>query len=170
MNNRRAGQDDLPTPPDAERRANLWDRREFMVAAGAAAGATAGLGAPVEAAAAAAVQRPSFHMIVADTRFAESRAFAAEAARAGNRVAWITGDITDLWYDELDLLWREKKVAIAGLTGYAAFFCLERLAWDRGLRVAFKEEHRRTDSGQPDLLYRWVIAPKPGHRIRGDAA
>jgi hypothetical protein len=32
-------------------------------------------------------------------------------------------------------------VAIAGLTGYGALFCLERLAWDQRLRVVFRAEH-----------------------------
>jgi len=167
--NRRAGDDGLHASRAAERRRELWDRREF-IAAGAALGAAAGLATAMETAAAAPAELTSFHMAVADTRFPESRAFAAEAQRAGNRIAWITGDITDLWYKELDLLWREKKAPIAGLTAYGAFFCLERLAWDRGLRVTFRDERQRTGSGHPDTLYRWIIAPKPGHRIRGDAA
>ncbi len=37
--------------------------------------------------------------------------------------------------------------ALAGLTDNAAFFCLERLAMNRGLRVVFKGEHRRLASG-----------------------
>ena len=148
---------------------SLWNRRDFLIASGAAMGVCSTLPAAMGAANAATTQLLPLHLIVADTRFTESHAFAAEAARAGNRVAWITGDITDLWYNELDLLWRENKVAIAGLTGYAAFFCLERFAWDRGLRVAFKEELQRTGSGQPSSLYRWIIAPRPERRIEGDS-
>ncbi|MEI9887688.1 MAG: hypothetical protein WDN08_14530 [Rhizomicrobium sp.] len=91
-------------------------------------------------------------IIVADTRFAASRAFAAGAAR----IAWIDGDVTVV-YNELDLLWRREKVTVSGLTAYGAFFCLERLAMDRGLRVAFKREHR----GAP-VLISWAIASKPG--------
>jgi len=169
VNNRRAGQPALPPKPAAEQGPGLWDRRDFMIASGAAVGIWAGLFAAMGTANAASAPPRLFHAIVADTRFPESRAFAAEVARAGNHVAWITGDITDLWYKELDLLWREEKAPIAGLTAYAAIFCLERLAWDRGLRVTFKEEHRRAGSGGPDLLYRWIIAPKPQHRIQGDA-
>jgi hypothetical protein len=97
-------------------------------------------------------------MIVADRRIAASGAFATEAARSGGRIAWIDGDITDLWYDDLDPLWRREKSIVSGLTEYGAFFCLERLAMDRGLRVAFRGEHRR--EGTASLL----------HTITGPAA
>jgi hypothetical protein len=118
---------------------DLWDRREFM--AGVALGSLTALAAEP----AAAPSAPT--IIIADTRIAASRAFAAEATRMGHRVTWIEGDITDLWYGELDLRWRTDKIALAGLTAYGAFFCLERLAMDRGLRTAFRGEHRRTASG-----------------------
>lgn len=135
-----------------ERDCGLWDRRDVIVASAGAAMAAAGFGA-ARLAMAAPAKAARVHVIVADRRFAESRAFAAEAARSGQRIAWIDGDVTDLWYDELDGLWRRKRAAIAGLTAYGAFFCLERLAMDRGLRVAFKQE-------LPASLYNWVIAPK----------
>jgi hypothetical protein len=51
------------------------------------------------------------------------------------------GDITDLWFNDLDPHWRRNRVAIAGLTTEAAHFCLERLAWDHGLRTVFRAEH-----------------------------
>ncbi|HEY1961951.1 MAG TPA: hypothetical protein VGG69_06005 [Rhizomicrobium sp.] len=35
---------------------------------------------------------------------------------------------------------------MAGLTEYGAFFCLERLGFDHGLRVIFRGEHRRINS------------------------
>ncbi len=113
-----------------------------------AAGAVGALSSiPVGAALTAPTALP-IHLVVADQRFAASRVFAAEAARAGRRIAWTRGDVTRLWCDQLDLLWREQAAVVAGLTDPAAFFCLERLALDRGLRVAFKGEHRRLASGE----------------------
>jgi hypothetical protein len=109
------------------------------VGAGAAAGLAAG------AARAAVLPAVPLYKVVADARFAEGLAFGAEAERLGRTVAWIRGDVTALWYDELDLLWRRDKAALVGLTEPAAFFCLERLALDRGLRVVFKGEHRQAD-------------------------
>jgi len=86
------------------------------------------------------------YLLVADTRIAASRDFAVEAMPNSERVAWIEGDITKLWYEELDTRWYDEKIAVAGLTEYGPFFCLERLAMDRGLRVAFKGSHRRDGS------------------------
>ena len=95
-------------------------------------------------------------LVVADTRIAASRDFAAQAMHHSERVAWIEGDITGLWYEELDARWRDEKTAVTGLTEYCVFFCLERLAMDRGLRVAFKGSHRRDGS----RLLHDIHAPK----------
>ena len=139
---------------------SLWHRRDFLIASGAAMGSLPGLTAAAGAALALPSAASPARLIVADTRFAESRAFAAEAARSGQRIAWIEGDVTDLWYEELDLRWRSERVTVSGLTEYGAFFCLERLGMDRGMRVAFKREQ------SPSLLG-WVIASKPARRIKG---
>jgi hypothetical protein len=101
----------------------------------------------IAAGTAAAAPISAAGMIAADRLIASSGAFAMEVARSGGRIAWISGDVTDLWYDELDLLWRREKAIVSGLTEYGAFFCLERLAMDRGLRVAFRGEHRLLSSG-----------------------
>lgn len=146
MNTRRAGQATSSEDPSVGNGPAVWDRRDVLRAAGAAVAAGSALGTSV-AQAAPAFHVPPLYKVVADARFADSRAFAAEAAYAGQRIAWTEGDITKLWYDELDLLWRGDKAALAGLTDHAAFFCLERLALDRGLRVVFKGEHRRLASG-----------------------
>jgi hypothetical protein len=95
-------------------------------------------------------------LLVADTRIAASREFAAQAAHNSERVAWIEGDVTKLWYEELDARWRDEKTAVTGLTEFGVFFCLERLAMDRGLRVAFKGSHRRDGS----RLLHDIHAPK----------
>jgi len=121
----------------------MWDRREFMAA-------TAMSGVAMTAA--SAFEAPP-GIVVADWRFSASRAFAAHGAH----VEWIEGDVTDV-YNRLDLLWRREKIAVTGLTEYGAFFCLERLAMDRGLRTAFRED---LSSREPALLVHWVLAPKP---------
>jgi hypothetical protein len=133
----------LPHRRSTEESWDLWDRRGFVAGAGAAIGACL----VSETATTLAGTALASGMIVADSRFAASRDFAVEAARTGGRIVWIDGDITDLWYDELDLLWRRERNALSGMTEYGAFFCLERLALDRGLRVVFKGEHRNSASG-----------------------
>jgi hypothetical protein len=125
------------------------DRRTFIVTASATVSVCA-VATPVVASAAP----QAAHIIVADTRFAASRAF-VRSAEHGCRVVWIAGDVTGL-YQELDLLWRREKVSLTGLTGYAPFFYLERLAMDRGLRVTAKDEHLHDGP----RLVRWTIALK----------
>jgi hypothetical protein len=129
----------------------MWDRREVLIA-GAAGALAANL-----AALASTTGFPKV-MVVADTRFAESTAFALEAAKSGHRLAMVDGDVTALWYGTLDQLWRNELIPIAGLTGSDVLFCLERLAMDRGLRVVFKGEHRRFGN---DRLSRAITAPPP---------
>lgn len=90
---------------------------------------------------------PSFHRVLVDERFAESRAFGREASRLGETVATIQGDVTDFWYRELHQQWQGEALPIAGLTAHGPLFCLERWAWDAGLRVVFRAEHRQAGQG-----------------------
>jgi len=136
-----------------------WDRRDVLITGGAAAVFAA---APAAAATSLAVR----HIVVADARFAASRAFAETAAKSGARIVWTEGDITDFWRDELDLLWRHRKVSLSGLTALPAFFYLELLAMDRGLRVVFRQDVRQAESGARPLIA-WRIASKP---VRAGAA
>jgi hypothetical protein len=89
-----------------------------------------------------------FYKVVADERFPTSRAFADEMQRRGASVHRIQGDITDLWYDDLYHRWKQ-----------GALFCLERLAWDQGMRVVARIDHAPVDD--QEALISWIIAPKP---------
>jgi hypothetical protein len=120
------------------------DRREFLQGAGIAAGLA--LGSGLGASPAQAGSFATLHRVLVDTRAPESRAFGAEAARHGVALTEFDGDITNFWVNELDMLWRDRPAALAGLTHHGAFFCLERLAMDRGLRVSFKADHRVQDN------------------------
>ena len=91
---------------------------------------------------------------VYDDRFAEGLSFAREAEAKGWPLRAISGDVTDLWFHDLDLLWTQGPAPVAGLTARNSLFCLERLAWDAGLRVVLREEI----AGAP--LVAWLIAPK----------
>jgi hypothetical protein len=102
------------------------------------------------------------YRVVCDDRFAPSVAFGADAARRGIPLERTTGDISTFWFDDLSLRWKTSPVAIAGLTAQGPLFCLERLGWDHGLRVVYREVHPGADP-----LVTWVIAPAPS---RADAA
>ena len=53
--------------------------------------------------------------------------------------------MTRFWYEDLYHRWRSGPAAIAGLTAHGPLFCLERLAWDSGMRVVFRGEHTPVD-------------------------
>jgi hypothetical protein len=67
------------------------------------------------------------------------------------------GDITNIWYHDLQPRWQKAPAAIAGLTAHGALFCLERLAWDVGMRVVARAEQNFEGH---ETLYSWVIAPR----------
>ena len=135
----------------------MASRREFLQA-----GLAASL-LPVAASAAGSasqVSNPpaSYYKVIFDERFPSSVAFGEEWKTRGAAVHAIRGDITDLWFYDLDPQWKKRPVPIAGLTAHGPLFCLERLAWDRGMRVVSRVEQAETHDGDP--LIAWVIAPK----------
>lgn len=126
------------------------DRRQILKA-GLAGSA---LPAAVFASAARAAGPLKVQRAVYDERFDEARGFAREAAARGWPLRPIRGDVTDVWFHDLDLLWKSEPASVAGLTAPSALFCLERLSWDAGLRVA----HRAEVPGAG--LVAWLIAPR----------
>jgi hypothetical protein len=127
----------------------MKNRREFLQIGVAAlalpiAAHTAGSSAP----AAGQDRSVPLYKVVFDERFADSRAFGTEAERLGLPVYKIKGDITDLWFHDLYVRWKKSPAAIAGLTAHGPIFCLERLAWDQGMRVIFRGEHKVLSVGE----------------------
>jgi len=136
-------------------------RREFLQA-----GLAASL-IPVVGSASEASHAPlPYYKVIVDERFPASVAYGEELKARGAAVHAIRGDITDLWYHDLDLRWKQQgPAAIAGLTAHGPLFCLERLAWDHGMRVVSRiEQAARDHDGEP--LISWVIAPK--NRAQGN--
>jgi len=81
---------------------------------------------------------------VQDTRLEQSRAFSQRLAEHGVPIFSYTADPSRLWLGTLaDQLHREPSV-LTGLTGQGALFCLERWAWDLGMRVAMRVDHVET--------------------------
>ena len=80
------------------------------------------------------------HKAIYDDRYVEGQRFADAMRGFGVPCrALENGDVTAFWYEELDLLWRERQVAVAGWTQFGPMFVLERLAAERGLRMALIE-------------------------------
>jgi hypothetical protein len=159
----------------------MHSRREFLQAGIAASIVPIAMPAHAIACGTAATRIvPSddqFFAIVYDVRFDEAALLASNAERAGLPVTRIAGDITDFWVNELSLQWKSRAsadpvsqtrsrtgikpvcqtapVAIAGLTAHGPLFCLERLGWDHGMRVAFRSVHRVRGGRLPPPLKLW---------------
>lgn len=123
----------------------MTSRREFL-AGSIASTLLAGLGCTP--ASRAATTRTPLYKAVYDERYAEALQFASEISALGVATVAMRGDITDLWFNDLDRHWRKEPAAVAGLTTESALFCLERLAWDHRLRVVFRADH----AVQPDCI------------------
>jgi hypothetical protein len=120
-----------------------------------------------------------YYKAVFDERFAGPCAFAAGAAERRIPTAAIRGDITSLFFDDLDLRWKQGPVVLGGYTTAASLFCLDLLARDRGMRVSHCMTKPSVEaalgvldvalprlpvaaplpSGDPSLLVFWIIAP-----------
>ena len=104
------------------------------------------------------------YTVVCDERFDASVAFAAALAKRGVPVTRFRADITDFWYRDLSLIWKQRPVAIAGATTHGPLFCLERWAWDHGLRVTYRSA--LTETSGDEALTAWIIAPhRPSGRV-----
>jgi hypothetical protein len=92
--------------------------------------------------------------MLGDTRFPG----ALDVADAPMSVLRFAGDVTRIWYDELDARWRRPGFVLGGITGSDALFLLETLAEHRGRRVVSRMvlELPRVNDIQ---AVRWIIAP-----------
>jgi hypothetical protein len=89
------------------------------------------------------------HLVIFDEQIPASVAFAQAAAARGARTAGFhDGDATPIWYQDIDLAWRERPVAIAGLTRHGPLFIFEQMAHTRGLRVVARAEHMARAAGR----------------------
>jgi hypothetical protein len=117
----------------------MANRRQFIQAGIAVTAAASVTDASTQAA-----PPHRIHKVIYDERFAEPVRFAKAAEALGLETHAITGDMTALWYGELDGLWRKEPVAIAGMTRHGPMFCLEMLARDRDMRLVYQAEHQIT--------------------------
>jgi len=117
----------------------MADRRTFLKIGAAASLAPVAAGGAGLAGAAAAPRRVVTDAVF-DERFETCRAVAERLAAEGVRLQAIRGDVTELWLKRLDATWRHPAGALAGVTDANALFVLERLAWDRRLRVVYRAE------------------------------
>jgi hypothetical protein len=70
------------------------------------------------------------------------------------KIHYIEGDVTRVWYDELHFLWQKKSILTAGLTRESEFFILRTLARDYGYNVVHEEQLENSQ------LISWLLAPQ----------
>ena len=124
--------------------------RRDMLKWGALAPAVAGMPAALQAAI-----PQGMDALVLDRRFlsAEDR-----QATFTPPVKWIDGDVTKLWFEQLDLRWRQPGFVLGGVTGPDALWVLEVLARDRGRRVTARKVLPMAE-GATVAPVSWIIAP-----------
>jgi hypothetical protein len=127
------------------------NRRNFVVygtAAVAGAGVARFAGPGVSTAANVAANQGFVpYKAVFDARFQSCQSFAKGAARLGCPVQPVTGDVTALWFKDLQPHWAKRKETVVGMTTSASLLCLEQLAWDQWMRVVARVEHRPEPDG-----------------------
>jgi hypothetical protein len=124
-------------------------RREFVeggVATTLIAAAAPATATPASINTAAGTGLP-YYKVLFDPRFQSGRQFAARAETLGAPVHASGANVTDLWYADLYHRWQRGPAAIAGMTVYPAFFALEMMARDAGLRVVYRAEHQFRGGG-----------------------
>lgn len=136
--------------PETQRQAgNFMNRRDFVVhSAAAATGIGLAAFASLGAAGLAAQGRGSWpYKVIFDARYHASRSFGSRAATLRCPVRPIAGDVTPLWFEELQPLWAKRRLPIVGMTTPASLLCLEQLAWEQWMRVVARVEHRQDTDG-----------------------
>lgn len=119
-------------------------RRTFL---SGAAVSSAILGAPAARAVSRAEASPVPGRAIIDRSLPGGEAFAQGAREHGAAVEWFSGDVSLLWLTKLTPMLRARAEPIAGLTHAGALFCLERWAWDLGMRVVMRVDHVPTAGG-----------------------
>jgi hypothetical protein len=86
------------------------------------------------------VVAPVVGAFLVDARFPDARAVAACLASYGVSLRECKRDLAQLYYGWLAHVWKDGGT-VAGMTGAAPLFYLERLAWSHGARILFLGRH-----------------------------
>ena len=98
-----------------------------------------------------------YYKAVFDERFGDARAFATQVTARATPTVAIRGDVTNLFFNDLDLRWKLGPVWLIGFTTSASLFCLHVLARDRGMRLRLC----RTKPNMKAMRSRRRVAARP---------
>ena len=124
----------------------MQNRRRF-IQSGIAVSAASSIGVNLAAASPATPQFLNLERFVFDVRFAESYDLGQAVAGTGVQISGFADDLMSLWYDDLDLRWKDAPMAIGGITLPEALFVFETLAMDRGMRLIYRGDHEAVEDG-----------------------
>ena len=85
--------------------------------------------------------------VLFDERYEACRSFAASARRLGCGTQSIAGDVTAVWFNDLEASWARGEGTMFGMTTRSSLFCLEQLASNHWMRVTARIEHRAEPQG-----------------------
>jgi hypothetical protein len=139
----------------------MTNRREILQAALAASVVLPSLQAMAGASA-----RMPLYKVLYDARRRAGVTFATAAQRLGAAVHATRGDVTGVWFDELQPEWNRQRTAVAGLTDFHSLFVLDMMARDARMRAVYIATHRSCDGdrfehrqfGPRDLLRQASLA------------
>ena len=94
-----------------------------------------------------------FHTLLYERSAAPAVVFAAEAALRGGSMHSIDGNVTRVWLEQLQPLWRRSPVPIAGLTEFHCLFVLDLMAQAAGLRTVYVAHHLPATTGYAHRLF-----------------
>jgi hypothetical protein len=136
------------------------NRREFVAVSSAVA---ATLSCPASSAGFAnGVGTYDSVWVLFDRRFGPSQLFGRAVSRLTRNVHGLDGDVTPVWTEHLDSLWRRGNGTVAGMTTVASFICLQQLAAQHWFRVIARIEH--IPSQQETVTHH--ISAEPGWQQR----
>jgi hypothetical protein len=118
----------------------MTNRREILQAALATA-----VVLPSLKAVAGAPARMPLYKVLYDPRTRAGLTFAAAVKRMGAPLHATRGDVTGVWFDELQPEWSRRRTAVAGLTDFHSLFVLDMMARDARMRAVFIATHRWCD-------------------------
>ena len=102
----------------------------------------------------AAETLPAARMVLVDRTLAAARPFADQARLAGMIVILTDGDLTSLWMDHLEQLWRREPAALGGLTRPGALAFLQLMARRNRMRLSMRNDH---DLASGRMLHRAAV-------------
>ena len=107
--------------------------------------------APAVTARAASAMPPGVDALLVDTGYGPPPHTAA-------RVLTFAGDVTRVWFEELDPRWRRPGFVLAGITGSDTLFVLQNLARQHGRAIVYQSALGTADARGVTPVS-WVIAP-----------